>query len=315
MKNVIFIYNPNSGERLILEYLDSIISTYQRAGFVVTAIRISRDLGFKPLLQLSEDLTDVDHVLLAGGDGTLNRLVNFMIRHKVDIPIAILPTGTANDFAMMLGMPRGVASGLKAVINGTVKKVDIGKAGGRYFVNIFSCGLFTEISQKTPTSLKNTFGRVAYYFGSLGELPNFRKLNITVRSAELSYTGQCLLFMVFNGRTAGNFPLAMSSDTADGLLDVFIIKGSNIALTIHTLFHFLLKRGNNYPEDVVYFQTNKLSVEMNPGVPTDIDGEPGGDFPMDIECVAQAIRVVVPFSGTRPISATRSRQRERSVMP
>lgn len=299
MKNVIFIYNPNSGERLILEYLDSIINTYQRAGFVVTPIRISREVGFKPLLQLTAELSQIEHILLAGGDGTLNRLVNFMLRHKIDIPIAILPTGTANDFAMTLGMPRGVASGLKAIINGEVKTVDIGRAGGRYFVNIFSCGLFTDISQKTPTRLKNTFGRVAYYFGSIGELPNFRKLNITVRSQELSYTGQCLLFMVFNGRTAGNLPLAISSDTSDGLLDVFIIKGSNIALTIHTLFHFLLQRGSHYPDDVVYFQTNKLSVEMNPGVPTDIDGEPGGDFPMDIECVAQAIRVVVPSMGAK----------------
>lgn len=308
MKNVVFIYNPNSGERLILEYLDSIVNTYQKAGFLVTSIRISREIGFKPLIQLSQELSEIDHILLAGGDGTLNRLVNFMIRHKIDIPIAILPTGTANDFAMMLGMPRGVASGIKAIIGGTVKRVDIGRAAGRYFVNVFSSGLFTDISQKTPTMLKNTFGRVAYYFGSIGELPNFKKLNISVQSDELSYTGQCLLFMVFNGRTAGNFPLAVSSDTADGLLDVFIIKGSNIALTIHTLFHFLLQRGSNYPDDVVYFQTNKLSVQMNPCAPTDIDGESGGDFPMDIECVPQAIRVIVPSVG-------RGRNSRASVLP
>lgn len=304
MKNVIFIYNPNSGERLILEYLDSVVNTYQKAGFLVTAIRISREIGFKPLIALSQQLSDIDHILLAGGDGTLNRLVNFMFKHRIDIPVAILPTGTANDFAMMLGMPRGVASALNAVIGGTIKSVDVGRAGSKYFVNIFSCGLFTEISQKTPTTLKNTFGRVAYYFGSIGELPNFRKLNITVSSEELSYSGQCLLLMVFNGRTAGNFPLALASDTADGLLDVFIIKGSNIALTIHTLFHFLLKRSRNYPEDVVYFQTNKLTVDMNPCVPTDIDGEPGGDFPLEIQCVPQKLRVIVPEStADRPFNS------------
>lgn len=300
MKHAIIIYNPKSGEIDIGLQLDTIITQYQKAGFMVSILRISRETGFKPVLDLLAQGLTPEHIMIAGGDGTVNRFVNFMMNHQIDIPLAILPAGTANDFAGMLGMPHSINSSVRAILSGTIQRVDVGKVGNKYFVNILSCGLFTDISQKTPTLLKNTFGKVAYYFGSIGELPNFSKMNITVKSQELSYTGQCLLFMVFNGRTAGTLPLAQLSSATDGLLDVMIIKGQNITDTIRTLFHFLLQRKGNYPEDVVYFQTSKLSIISDTNAVTDIDGEAGGEFPLHIECLEQALRVIVPPAKCRP---------------
>lgn len=295
MKNVIFIYNPSSGEIDIGLQLDHIITLYQKAGYLITPLRISRELGFKPIPDLVRGLPVLDHILIAGGDGTVNRFVNFLLNNGIDIPIAILPAGTANDFASMLGMPHSINSSIKAILTGKIKKVDVGKVDDKYFVNILSCGLFTDISQKTPTVLKNTFGKVAYYFGSIGELPNFRKMQIEVKSDELSYSGQCLLFMIFNGRTAGTLQFAQLSSATDGVLDVLIIKGENIANTIHTLFHLLFQRKGNYPDDIVYFQTNKLTVTAKDNtLTTDIDGEPGGSFPLNIECLHEAISVIVP---------------------
>lgn len=294
MKSVLFVYNPISGDGTLSTNLDSIIHQYQRSGFTVTPVRITRDLGFKPVAELVKRL-DPHHILVAGGDGTVNRFVNYMKDNELDVPLAILPTGTANDFAGTLGISSRITRAVREIISGQEVLVDLGRVGEKYFVNILSSGLMAEVSQRTPTVLKNTFGKVAYYFGSIGELPNFRKLNISVESQELTYRGQCLLFMVFNGRTAGSIPVAQSASVTDGLLDVLIIKGENIAYTIQTLFHFLLQRQGQYPHDVVYFQTSKMTIQVEGLHPaTDVDGERGVDFPLEVECLPRALRVIIP---------------------
>lgn len=294
MKNVIFTYNPLSGEGGIATYLDQIIHIYQRNGYVVTPLRIMRETGFKPLVNLVGQLSPV-HILIAGGDGSVNRLINFMRQNSIDTPIAILPTGTANDFASTISMPQDPIKALKSIITGHEHSIDLGRVGDKFFVNVLSCGLMCDVSQRTPTLMKNTFGKVAYYFSSLSELPNFRRIKIRVESDELSFTGQCLLVMIFNGRSAGTLKMAQSASITDGVLDVLIIKGNNIVYTIGTLFHFLMQRRGNYPEDVVYFRTNRLKVHIDgENVATDIDGEAGGKFPLDVECLPGGLKVIVP---------------------
>lgn len=293
MKNVIFLYNPVSGEAEIVAQLDRIAMHYQRAGFVLTLFRITREHGLSNLAELIETLKP-EHLLAAGGDGTINRLVNYLMHREITIPIGILPMGTANDFAHLIGMPDNLADACKAILGGQVRHLDMGRVNNRYFINVLSCGLFTEVSQKTPTALKNTFGKLAYYFSSIGELPSFRKMNIEVTADEISFRGSCLLLLVFNGRTAGNLRLANHSSANDGLLDVLIIKGENIVESIKNVFHFLMKRKDAaYPNDIVYFQTRKVHI-TNDQPTTDIDGERGPEFPLDIECLPGRLPIIVP---------------------
>lgn len=293
MKNVIFLYNPVSGEAQIVAQLDRIAMHYQRAGYALTLFRITRDRGLSSLSSMIAELRP-EHLLAAGGDGTINRLVNYLKHRGVDVPIAILPMGTANDFAHLIGMPNNLNDACRAILNGTVRYFDMGRVNHRYFINVLSCGLFTEVSQKTPTALKNVFGKLAYYVSSIGELPSFRKMNIVVTADETSFRGSCLLLLVFNGRTAGNLKLATHSSAEDGLLDVLVIRGENIVESIKNVFYFLVKKkGAAYPSDIVYFQTRRLHIE-NDQPSSDIDGEKGPDFPLDIECLPGSLPVIVP---------------------
>ena len=293
MKNAIFLYNPISGEAQTVGQLDRIAMYYQRAGYVLTLFRITRDRGLSSLSALIAELAP-DHLLAAGGDGTINRLVNYLKHKNIVIPIAILPMGTANDFAHLIGMPDNLPDACRAILNGKIRYLDMGRVNNRYFINVLSCGLFTEVSQKTPTALKNTFGKLAYYFSSLSELPSFRKMNIEVTADEIAFKGSCLLLLVFNGRTAGNLKLAKHSSVEDGLLDVLIIRGENIVENIKNVFHFLVKKKDAaYPSDIVYFQTRRLHIE-NDQPTTDIDGEKGPDFPLDIECRPASLPIIVP---------------------
>ncbi|MDE5945283.1 MAG: YegS/Rv2252/BmrU family lipid kinase [Rikenella sp.] len=293
MKTVIFVYNPVSGEAQAVAQLDNIARHYQQEGYVLTLFRITREKGLTGLAELIGTLNPV-HLLVAGGDGTVNRLVNYLKHREVEVPIAILPMGTANDFAHLIGMPDNLNDACRAILQGEVRRLDLGRVGERYFINVLSCGLFTEVSQKTPTVLKNTFGKLAYYFSSIGELPSFRKMHIEVTSDEISFRGSCLLLLVFNGRTAGNLNLAKHSSAEDGLLDVLIIRGENIVESIKNVFYFLMrKKVAAYPNDIVYFQTRKLHIE-NDQPTSDIDGERGPNFPFDIECLSGSLPVIVP---------------------
>ena len=293
MKNVRFIYNATSGETTITAYLDKIIETYQEKGFAIRPHRLTF-AGDEQREMLSEVDGSYHHILIAGGDGTINYVVNCMKRRGLDIPVAVLPAGTSNDFAKMLAVPNDIAKACRRILAGEIHEVDLGRANDEYFVNVFSCGLFTDVSQKTPTVLKNNFGKLAYYFGGLGELPNFRKMHISIDTDCGNFDGTSLIFFVFNGRTAGQFRLAYLSEIDDGLLDVLIIKGDNPLETIRTILHFLKRSQKNYPAGIVHFKCRDLMIRSANDEQTDIDGQPGPQFPVHITCEAGALKVIRP---------------------
>ena len=293
MKKVKFIYNPKSGDNRILDSLDDIIAIYQRKGFMIVPFRLTFDYDDDDIVG---DLDETyHHVLIAGGDGTINHIVNLMKCRGIDVPIAVLPTGTANDFAKLLGVPTDIAAACKRILNGEIVSIDLGRVNDRYFVNVFSSGLFTDISQRTPTVLKNTFGKLAYYMSGIGELPNFRKMQIRVENeGKEVYNGPALMFFVFNGQTAGNLKIAYLSDATDGLLDVLIIKGDNIVETIRMVTAFLRRPNDHYPKDIVHIRSCDLQISSERNESTDMDGESGPSFPLQITCEPGGLKVLMP---------------------
>lgn len=291
MKKVKFIYNPFSGEGIVTKYLDKIIEIYQAKGYIIIPYRISKET------ELENAFVNVDenfhHILISGGDGTINQVINILKEKGLDIPIAILPLGTANDFAKHLGIPQDIEQACEMILNGSIHSIDLGKANDRYFINVFSFGLFSDISQKTPTHLKNTIGKLAYYFNGIKEIPNFKKIDITVSSETFSYVGNAVIFFVFNGQTAGNINIAYKSEITDGLLDIIIIKGENIKSTILSVFEFLRGAHLEHPKDLIHIKSNAFEVKyFDPNINTDIDGEPGPSSPITVTCVKDGLKII-----------------------
>ena len=119
MKKVKFIYNPQSGDKTIVKKLDDIFEKYQSNGYMVMPFRISKGIKIKNAFLDIDD--SFDHILIAGGDGTVDIVINLMKKLNINIPIAILPTGTANDFAKNINMPSDVNKALEQIINSTPK--------------------------------------------------------------------------------------------------------------------------------------------------------------------------------------------------
>ena len=171
------------------------------------------------------------------------------------------------------------------------KPIDLGKVNDKYFVNVASTGLLTDVSQKTDVNLKNTIGKLAYYLKGLEEIPNFRKLKVKITTDEMVYDDTMYLILVFNGQTAGNLRLATIAEVDDGYLDLIIIKAVQL-YEILPLFIKILKGDHLDSKKVVYVKTKKIRIETDEEIVTDIDGEKGPDFPLDIECIKGGINVL-----------------------
>jgi YegS/Rv2252/BmrU family lipid kinase len=210
----------------------------------------------------------------------------------IDLPIAVLPVGTANDFAKFIGMPLNVEKACEQILTSSPVNIDIGKINDKYFVNVASTGLFTDVSQKTDVNLKNTIGKLAYYVKGIEQIPNLRKLKIKVSSSHMEFDGDMYLMLVFNGQTAGNFNLAYKADLTDGMLDVIIIKAGMIKDIISLFIKMLKSEHLEHSKGLIYFKTDKLYIECNEDIVTDIDGERGPDFPVTIECIKGGLKVL-----------------------
>lgn len=292
MKKVKFIYNPNSGERKIIHELDKIIQIYQQYNYIVVPFRLCKNI---PINDAFSDIEcNYDHILISGGDGTVDLILNSMKELNIDIPIGILPCGTANDFAKAVNIPFDIEDAIEKIVNSRPKKIDIGKINDKYFINVASAGMFTDVSQKINPDLKNSIGKVSYYIKGIEEALYMRKFNIEVKSSEVEYKGDMYLMLIFNGKTAGNINLAYKAKVDDGLLDVIIVK-KVLLPNMLPLFISILKgehlEGYNKNE-ILYFKTDKLTIDCKDNLITDIDGEKGPDFPLEIECIKDGIQLL-----------------------
>ena len=289
MKKVRFIYNPYSGENSIINELDNVIKLHQEVDLTVVPYRIQRGKDLAEALDIIDET--YSYILIAGGDGTVDSLVNAMKHRNINIPIGILPVGTANDFGKFINMPTDIQEACKQILDSKPVAVDVGKINDNYFINVASTGLFTDISQKIDANLKNTIGKLAYYLKGIEELPNFRKLKVKLSSKECDYEGEMYLLLVFNGKTAGNLNLATEAEITDGKLDVIMFKAIQI-MELLPLFIKLLKGEHLDSDKVVYFKTDDVYIESSEDIVTDIDGERGPDFPLRIQCIKGGIKLL-----------------------
>lgn len=292
MKRVKFIYNPSSGENSITKDIDKVIKIHQSYGYSIDPFRISSDSDIRDAFEELDD--SYKYILIAGGDGTIDSVVNKMKQKDIDLPVAFLPVGTANDFAKYLGMPSDVSLACKQILEGKAKRFDLGKINDKYFVNVASTGIFTDISQKTDSSLKNTMGKLAYYLTALEEVTNLKKIHVKITSPVINFSGNIYTLLVFNGQTAGNIKFADYSQADDGLLDVVVIKKDviNIKTALNNLI-IMMKKGQIADLDgVLYFKCQNLHIECEDDIVTDIDGEKGPDFPLDISCERRGIKIL-----------------------
>lgn len=283
----LLLYNQKAGRNRAANKISKVADIFRSAGHSVEKAAI--DFGRNPF----DGYEDTDLVVIAGGDGTINFVINKMEERSLDIAIGIVPAGTANDFAGAVGMSSDAEKAAFQILNGKEHRLDCGCVNGLYYVNIFSFGLFTTTSQHTPDIIKRMIGKGAYIFEGIKELRTLHSIPLHIEADGQSFDTEAIMTLVFNGETAGRFPLARTSSINDGLLDCLILEKKNFFLTCGGMIRYLW-RGES--SQVLHFKARniKMTTSADYDVHTDVDGQHGADFPLDIRCIEGGLRVICP---------------------
>lgn len=285
MKSALLLYNPESGRGRIGKNLDRLVAIFRSYDYRLTPREI--DFAHTPF----DGGETPELIVVAGGDGTVNYVVNRMKQAGLNLPLGILPAGTANDFAKALGMSHDPLEAARQIILGEETPIDCGRVNGLYFVNIFSFGIFTTTSQRTPNERKHRIGKLAYLIEGVKEFRAMHAVPLKVVADGRSFDLNSLMVLVFNGETAGGFHLARHSSVRDGLFDVVMVEKRNLITSTLAMGHYLL--GGN-PRVVHRLRVQSLEIESTLNEPTDVDGQPGAEFPLHIECLPGELRIRCP---------------------
>ena len=288
MKKFVLIYNPVSGKAAFKSRLDNILEAFQQRDCMLIIYRTKKDnSGLGDFIREA----DPDGLLAAGGDGTLHEVVNLLMREHIELPVAILPSGTSNDFATYLGVDADQEAYFDHIAAGRTRKVDLGLVGSEYFVNVASAGMVTSIAHEVDVRLKNVMGKMAYYLRGLSTLPQFHPLELSIQAdVEQVFDGRAFLFVIVNSGVVGSFKnAAVAAKVDDGKLDMLIVKYCSMPEIMALTAEILAGRDISRQKNVVYIQASSFAVSAAEDIESDLDGELGPKLPLTVETVYKAI--------------------------
>ncbi len=238
---------------------------------------------------------DWDIIIVSGGDGTVNEVAKGIVNSDNKIPVAILASGTVNDFANYMKIPKDVNEFYNMIKRFETVDVDLGKLNDDYFVNVAAGGILSNVGYQVLPEAKLVLGRMAYYLEGLKEitLQGIKPINLKMESKEYSGTEEVLLFLISNSSSIGGFKkIAPKADVLDGLLDIVIVKKSDVANLANIFFNIFSGEHVNHP-NVIYFKSNNIKLSTTDDVNIDIDGEYGGKLPATFEVLPKAFKILV----------------------
>lgn len=278
----ILLFNTQAGKGRIGRHIEAIVEIFRRADIDIRPKRL--DFERNPF----DGDEDTELAVICGGDGSINYVVNSMFKKGLDVTLGIIPTGTANDFASAIGMRRRVLRAAEQIAQGRERRVDCGRVNGNAFVNVLSFGVLTTTSQQATDREKHLVGKLAYIRIGTRDLLTMHSIPLVARINGEEFSTEAAMFLAFNGRSAGQFRLAPEAKIDDGLLDVLILRYDNMAKTCWSMMHYLV---GGMPEAVNYIRTDKIELLCAQRERTDVDGQPGPDFPLSIECLPGALKI------------------------
>lgn len=290
MKKYVLIYNPVAGDAKFKSRLDEVVEYLQLADGIVLPFRTRYKEDIRPFIRQVKAFA-ADGLIVSGGDGTVHQVINAMLTEAVDVPVGIIPSGTCNDFSSHVSVDKNLSRCLSAVTGGQWRMVDVGQVNEEYFLNVASAGLLTSVAHSVDTSLKNTLGRLAYYFKGLGQLPNFRSLRVKITADGQVIKGDILLFLVMNSGIVGSFPvLAPEARIDDGKLDILIINKCSIP-ELMGLFISMFSGRHMASGHIRHLQATNIYIECDESIDSDLDGELGPPLPLAISTVTKRLKV------------------------
>lgn len=290
MSNTVVILNPAAGNEEA-KYWQGRVESISRGCLIHTT---SHPGGAEALARQAVE-QGFGKIVAAGGDGTVNEVVNGLAGS--DVALGLLPIGTVNVFAMELGLPSHNLELCWDVIQGeNMRLVDLPSANGKCFVQLAGVGLDAQVVKETSLTFKRSFGPLSYLI-SAAQIAARQPPKLFIES-ENTPVEEGSFVLVGNGRLYGGpFPFFKHALIDDGLFDVVVFKRLGYLEIIKYLQDVVFSSDIRVPE-VEYFQTQRLRISSEQDVPVELDGELAGNCPVDFQIKEKALRVLAPLPST-----------------
>lgn len=276
MEKMLFVFNPHSGKGQIRQHLLTITDTFTKGGYEVTVHPTQcRNDAYE---KISSRIEDFEVVACSGGDGTLNETIKAVMTSGKRLPIGYIPSGTMNDFASAIGIPKDMPAAAQKIVDGDIVTVDIGSFNSEYFTYIAAFGMFTEVSYETSQQMKNMFGSLAYIMEGMKRFNMTKTYRVTVTCNGETTEDEYIYGMVSNSSSIGGIKGFGGDDILldDGVFEVFLIKAPKNLQEFQFTINALMKHELD-AKCFTCFKASEVTFHSDNDLPWTLDGEFGGN--------------------------------------
>lgn len=284
MKRARIIYNPTSGREAIRRDLVDILNVYEKAGYETSAFATTAEPN--SALNEARRAAEAGFELLvaAGGDGTINEVVNGIAPLEKRPILAIIPAGTTNDYARALRIPReDPLEAAKVILKGKAAQMDVGQANDTYFINIAAGGSLSELTYSVPSKLKSMYGYLAYVVKGAEMLTRVAPMNLRVEYDNGVFEGRSSMFFLALTNSVGGFEqIVPDAQLDDGKFTLLVVKTTKFAEILQLISEVLTGKHVDNP-NLLYVKSENVTIkplDENAKVMINLDGEYGGDAPV-----------------------------------
>ena len=218
----IFMYNPVSGRGKVRKRLHKIVRSLKEKYETVDVYETKGRGDMTRVVR--EQAANYDAIVFAGGDGTVNEVVQGICESGMSPELGYIPTGTVNDVAHSLGISKKIRRALKVIRKGRAVDLDCMKINDRYAMYIVAAGAFTSATYSTPQSTKQRVGRLAYGIEGLRKNMKFDVFDLGIESGERRESMQSVLVLLINGRYVAGLRVNRKGSMQDGKIEMAVIR-------------------------------------------------------------------------------------------
>lgn len=301
-RKVSVVYNSYSGLLKPQWKIDTLIQRLsEELDYEVTLIDIATQGNLEEAV-IATCQAGAELVIGCGGDGTAHRVVNGIFKSGNTAKMAILPFGTVNDFASVIGMSDSIDHFIEILKKDSFRLIDVGKCDGNYFINVVAAGAFTDIGYAVPRWMKRILGKFAYYI--YGVKDSIKHLNETYK-VKMIINDEVVekkinFFTVSNSNSIGGFRnYARQTEVDDGFLYLMYMENINFFEAIGIVAHYLATREFK-GEKIKYHYIKHFEVTSEKKLIYDIDGEEGKELPLTIDVVERGLNLLINEEAYQP---------------
>ncbi|MER2143932.1 MAG: diacylglycerol kinase family protein [Eubacteriales bacterium] len=294
MKKLLFILNPQAGQRKANRFMPDMIRLFIEAGYMCEPY-VTGAAG-EAAQVIARCPHKYDLVVCAGGDGTLNETISGMLAAGMNCPVGYVPCGTTNDYASSIGLSPDVMQATRDILQGKAQTVDVGTFNGRFFVYTATCGAFAKASYNTSQAAKNVLGHAAYVFEGIRDLTAIKPFHMKVRADELMLEDDFVFCSVTNSTSVGGIIQLDAQLVAlnDGRFEVTMVRNPVNPAQLSSIIVGLTTQ--SVPNDMIhFFSAKKIRIECGDPVEWTLDGErEAATEDVTMENRHSAFRIMVP---------------------